>query len=55
MKDMLKGFMQYLVANFIYDMKYFVAFDADKEIVWLSKFISKLGEAPSIDSPVLMY
>ena len=29
--------------------------DAAKEAVWLRKFISELGVAPSIDSLVLLY
>ena len=30
-----KGFMQHSVANFICDTKFFMAFDAGKEVVWL--------------------
>ena len=47
--------MQYSVASFIYDMKFFVAFDAGKKVVWLWKFINELGEALSVDGPILLY
>ena len=34
--------------------EYIVASDAVKEAVWLQKFISELGVAPSIDGPILL-
>ena len=47
--------MQYLVASFIYDMEFFVAFDAGKEVVWLWKFINEYGVASSIYDPIFRY
>ena len=47
--------MKYSVVSFICDTEFFTVFDAGKEVVWLCKFISELGEAPSVDSPVLLY
>ena len=47
--------MQYSVASFIYDTEFFTAFDTSKEVIWLWKFISVVGVAPFIDSPIFLY
>ena len=39
----------------ICEVKYIAASDATKEAVWLRKFISELGVAPSVDGPILLY
>ena len=35
--------------------EYIAASDAAKEAMWLRKFITKLGVAPSLDGPILLY
>nr|GEV84323.1 hypothetical protein [Tanacetum cinerariifolium] len=37
------------------DDEYIAAFDASKEAVWIQKFISGLGIAPTIEEPISMY
>nr|GEY08017.1 hypothetical protein [Tanacetum cinerariifolium] len=37
------------------EVEYIVAFDASKEAVWVSKFISGLGVVPTIEEPISMY
>ena len=50
-----KSFKQHTVADLVYEVEYIVASDAVKKAVWLRKFITKFGVAPSIDGPVLLY
>nr|GEY45041.1 putative retrotransposon protein [Tanacetum cinerariifolium] len=35
--------------------EYIAAFDASKEAVWVSKYISRLGVVPTIEEPISMY
>nr|GEZ79842.1 retrotransposon protein, putative, Ty1-copia subclass [Tanacetum cinerariifolium] len=37
------------------EAEYIAAFDASKEAVWVKKFISGLGEVPTIEEPISMY
>nr|GEY68084.1 hypothetical protein [Tanacetum cinerariifolium] len=37
------------------DVEYIAAFDASKEAVWIRKFISRLGNFPTIEEPISMY
>ena len=39
----------------IFKAEYMAASDAAKKAVWLRKFITELGVAPSIDGPILLY
>ena len=50
-----KSFKQHTIADSVCEVEYIAASDAAKEAVWLKKFITELGVAPSIDSPVLLY
>ena len=50
-----KSFKQHTVADSVYETEYIAASDAVKEAMWLRKFINKLGVAPSLDGPVLLY
>ena len=43
------------MADSICEAEYIAASDATKKAVWLRKFIDKLGVAPSINGPVLLY
>ena len=35
--------------------EYIIALDAAKEVVWLWKFLSKLGVVPILDGPISVY
>ncbi|GJS16101.1 retrotransposon protein, putative, ty1-copia subclass [Tanacetum coccineum] len=37
------------------DAEYIAAFDASKKVVWIQKFISRLGVVPTIEEPINMY
>jgi len=50
-----KSFKQHTVADSVCEAEYVAASDAAKEAVWLRKFITKLGVAPSIVGLVLLY
>ena len=43
------------MADSVCEAEYITASDAEKEAVWLQKFIDELGVAPSIDGPILLY
>ena len=43
------------MADSVCEVKYVAASDAAKEAVWLRKFITELGVAPSLVGPVLLY
>ena len=43
------------MADSVCEVEYIAASDATKEAVWLRKFIPKLGVAPSLDGPILLY
>ena len=43
------------MADSVCEAEYMAASDAAKKAVWLRKFITELGVAPSIDGPVLLY
>ena len=46
---------QKTIADSVCEAEYVAASDAAKEAVWLRKFITELGVAPSMDGPVLLY
>ena len=46
---------QHTVADSVCEAEYIAASDAAKEAVWLRKFITELGVAPSLVGPVLLY
>ena len=50
-----KSSKQHTVADSVCEAEYNAASDAAKEAVWLRKFITKLGVAPSLVGPVLLY
>ena len=50
-----KNLRQHIVVDSICEAEYIDASDAAKEVVWLQKFIIKLGVTPSIDGPILLY
>ena len=50
-----KSFKQHTVADSVCEVEYVVASDAAKEAMWLRKFITELGVAPSLVGPVLLY
>jgi 23S rRNA A1618 N6-methylase RlmF len=37
------------------EAKYIAASEATKEVVWIRKFVSKLGVVPSCSSPIDLY
>ena len=39
----------------ICEAKYIMTSDASKEVVWLWKFLGKLGVVPTLESPILVY
>ena len=43
------------MADSVCETEYIAASDAAKEAVWLRKFITELGVAPSLVDPVLLY
>ena len=43
------------MADSVCEAEYIAASDAAKEAVWLRKFITELGVAPSLDGSVLLY
>ena len=43
------------MADSVCEVEYIAALDATKKVVWLKKFITELGVAPSLDSPILPY
>ena len=43
------------MADSICEVEYIAASNVTKEAVWLRKFIIKLGVAPSLDGPILLY
>ena len=43
------------MADSVCEVEYVSASDAAKEVVWLRKFITELGVAPSLVGPVLLY
>ena len=43
------------MADSVCEAEYVAASDAAKEAVWLKKFITELGVAPSLVGPVLLY
>ena len=50
-----KSFKQHTVADSVCEVEYVAASDAAKEAVWLKKFNTELGVAPSLIGPVLLY
>ena len=50
-----KSSKQHTVADLVCEAEYIAASDAVKEAVWLRKFITELGVAPSLVGPVLLY
>ena len=50
-----KNSKQKIVANSTTESEYIVASDAAKEVVWIKKFITKLGVVPSILYPVDLF
>ena len=50
-----KSFKQHTVADSVCEAEYVATSDAAKEAVLLRKFITKLGVAPSLVGPVLLY
>ena len=50
-----KSFKQHTVADSVCEAEYVATSDAVKEAMWLRKFITELGVAPSIVDPVLLY
>ena len=50
-----KNSKQHTVTNSVCEAEYVAASDAAKEVVWLRKFITELGVAPSLVGPVLLY
>ena len=50
-----KSSKQHTVADSVCEAEYIAASDAAKEAVWLRKFITELGVAPSLVGPVLLY
>ena len=50
-----KSSKQHTVADSVCEAEYIAASDAAKEEVWLRKFITELGVAPSLVGPVLLY
>ena len=50
-----KSSKQHTVADSVCEVEYVAASDAAKEAVWLRKFITELGVAPSLVGPVLLY
>ena len=47
-----KSFKQAIVANLVTKAEYIAASEAAKEVVWMKKFISKLGVLPSLRGSV---
>ena len=47
-----KSFKQAIVANLVTKAEYIAASEAAKEVVWMKKFISKLGVLPSLGGSV---
>ena len=50
-----KNFKQHTVVDSVCEAERIAASDAVKEAVWLRKFITELGVAPSVDGPILLY
>ena len=50
-----KSSKQATVADSVCEAEYIAASDAAKEAVWLRKFISELGVAPTLDGPIPVY
>ena len=50
-----KSSKQHTVADSVCETEYIAASDAAKVAVWLRKFITELGVAPSLVGPVLLY
>ena len=50
-----KNFKQHTVVDSVCEAEYIATSDAANKVVWLRKFISELGVAPSINGPVLLY
>ena len=50
-----KSFKQHTVVDSVCEAEYVAASDTAKKMVWLKKFITELGVAPSLDGPILLY
>ncbi|GJT79661.1 hypothetical protein Tco_1054003, partial [Tanacetum coccineum] len=50
-----KSAKQRIFATSSAEAEYIAAFDASKEVVWVRKFISRLGVVPTIEKPINMY
>nr|GEX33717.1 hypothetical protein [Tanacetum cinerariifolium] len=50
-----KSAKQSIFATSSAEAEYIDAFDASKEVVWVRKFISRLGVFPTIEEPISMY
>ena len=43
------------MADSVCEVEYIAASDVMKKVVWLKKFITELGVAPSLDGSILLY
>ena len=50
-----KSSKQETTADSTTESEYIAAFEADKEAVWIKKFITEIGVVPSIVHPILLY
>ena len=50
-----KSFKQHTVADSVCEVEYIAISEAAKKAVWLRKFITELGVAPSLIGPVMLY